>query len=86
MTMPGGLTNRLRRNLRSQIKNKFKGKKVCLLLSAGADSTLLGLVAHSLKLDVHALSYERQGFHEDDQSWMHNEDTIRGVVSIRLFG
>lgn len=66
MTIPHATTNRLRRNLRSQIKHKFTGKKVCLLLSAGADSTLLGLVAHSLNLDVHAVSYERQGFPSED--------------------
>ena len=66
MTIPHETTNRLKRNLRSQIKTKFRDKKVCLLLSAGADSTLLGLVAHSLKLDVHAVSYERQGFPSED--------------------
>ncbi len=54
-------TNRLRQNLQSQIKRDFPNTNVCLLLSGGADSTLLGLVAHSVGKDVHAISFERKG-------------------------
>ena len=54
-------TNRLRDNLKSQIKRDFPSNDVCLLLSGGADSTLLGLVAHSVGKDVHAISFERNG-------------------------
>jgi len=66
VTIPHDTTNKLRRNLRSQIKDRFTGKKVCLLLSAGADSTLLAMIAHSLKFDIHAFSYERVGFPSED--------------------
>ena len=54
-------SNKLKRNLQSQIKDDFPSNDVCLLLSGGADSTLLGLVAHSLGMQVHAISFERDG-------------------------
>ena len=53
-------TYRLQRNLQSQIKREFFSNDVCLILSGGADSTLFGLVLHSVDKDVHAISFERK--------------------------
>ena len=55
------IINNLRDNLSKVIKNEFENDDVCLLLSGGADSTLVGLSAHHLGKKIHAISYQMDG-------------------------
>lgn len=41
--------------------SKNHNNKICIALSGGVDSTLIGLVAHHLGLEVTAISYKRRG-------------------------
>lgn len=43
------------------VKNEFLEDRICLFLSGGADSTLVGLIADSLGKKVTAISYELDG-------------------------
>jgi len=57
----------LQEEIKREIRNQFvkmgylsdsnKEKKICLCLSGGVNSTILGLVAHHLKLNVVAVSF-----------------------------
>jgi len=49
--------NEIKEQLRNIIGEQFPEKEVCLLLSGGADSTLVGLVADELGKEVHSISF-----------------------------
>lgn len=52
---------RIKSVLMDTVKNEFVEDRVCLFLSGGADSTLVGLIADSLGKKVSAISYELDG-------------------------
>lgn len=66
----------LQDEIKKEIRNQFvkmgflsktnKDKTVCLSLSGGVDSTLLGLVLHYMGLKVNAVTYYREGFESND--------------------
>jgi len=66
----------LQEEIKREIRNQFvkmgylsdsnKEKKICLCLSGGVNSTILGLVAHHLKLNVVAVSFYREGYESSD--------------------
>lgn len=53
--------NEIKEQLRLIIKAKFPEDDVCLLLSGGTDSTLMGLVASELGKTVHTTSFRLEG-------------------------
>ena len=66
----------LQEEIKNEIRNQFvkmgflsdtnKDKSVCLALSGGVDSTLLGLVLHHMGLKVNAITYYREGYESKD--------------------
>lgn len=54
--------NEVREILLKRIQNDFPEDRVCLLLSGGTDSTVLGLVCRELGKDVVTVSFELDGY------------------------
>ena len=57
--------NEIKERLRLIINEQFPEEEICLLLSGGADSTLVGLVADELGKKVHSISFRLN----DQTSW-----------------
>ena len=66
------LQDEIKKEIRNQfvkmgfLSEKNKDKKICICLSGGVDSTILGLVATHMKLNVVAVTYYREGFESSD--------------------
>ena len=61
------------------LSSNNKGQKVCICLSGGVDSTLIGLVGSHIGLNVVALSYHREGLEE-------GHDLIQSKKTCKIMG
>jgi DNA (cytosine-5)-methyltransferase 1 len=57
--------NKLKKILLNIVKENFPEPEICLFLSGGADSILIGLIADELGKKINAISYELEGI----QNW-----------------
>ena len=72
------IIDELQSNLETELRHQFKEDKICLLLSGGIDSTLVGLVGHHIGKKITSISFELEGTQNIDCQTSEKTSQIMG--------